>query len=350
MTPSLGVNLQTLVTQTTQVSPNVSVEIGAEWIRAFPYVEGSFYPRWANLIPSQWRSIRDLYKDRPTIACITHLSVAGVYGQNWSRNNWNEYVKKIISDPLNHGIHVWEIMNESHSPNQKSGFLQNGDPTSDIRGGAQAYSLMVQDAYKIIKGYDENNIVLAFGGLPSYLGSAIWQFNSNNWTAPSFMQFARDAWNGGMKDSCDGISVHCYSEFNFLLDEYPTYWSQVNQRYVTSNKTIRQIWGSVIKTYYEMCGRKPVWITETGFPANNPMSDHRPPTENSPDKQARFLLECFEYLSTLSFVQHINWWDLIDNPNPTGAGNLYWGWGILDGQTFAKKPVADAFTKFSNSR
>jgi hypothetical protein len=212
--------------------------------------------------------------------------VTNPYGVNWTLQNWHDYVVKVVD--ASPSVHIWDVWNEVAGIDRWSGYLKANGP--------QGYVQMLKDAYQTIKAHNSNDVVLCYGGLPTFVpsDSNIDFYNRGRWTDTPEFHVARNIWSFGASSFCDGISMHPYSQNLYMLDEFPT---SVQGR-VKSNLSMRQIWQGIIQSYHDLC-RKPVYFTETGFPANVSLQ-----------RQSQYLTQSFEFLSGLPFAQMVLWWNL----------------------------------------
>ncbi|MGC8572070.1 MAG: cellulase family glycosylhydrolase [Candidatus Micrarchaeia archaeon] len=201
---------------------------------------------------------------------------------NWTLNDWNSTVYKIIRAYPE--IHIWEIWNEPQLPIFQSGF-QNGRPFN--------YYIMVESAYNIIKAYNKSDLVLCFGGDNVYDGQ-----RSASIKDPDY-EWASAAWQYGLSKYCDAISLHVYTDDKYLLNQS-----------VSSNLTLRSIISNQIDLYEKLTD-KPIFITETGIPSNNGTGIPSYILNDSLNKQAVFLNQSFSLYLSKPFIKGIIWFNLV---------------------------------------
>ena len=161
---------------------------------------------------------------------------------------------------------------------------------------------MLKDTYNIVKQHDASDIVIAFGGNDFFDPTQLALYNTGSFADASYRNAAQ-VWAYGAANYCDAISLHAYADNTgnaWLLNETPT------RNGVTSKFTIQQLWNGSIKAYEQLTG-KPIWFTETGEPIDSPPNDSTPPTiSNSLQKQAVFLNQTFNLLSSIHLLEQIS--------------------------------------------
>ena len=215
-----------------------------------------------------------------------HLSTPCTSNCSWTLQDWNNTVEEAVKAYPE--VHIWEIWNEPQLPIFQSGF-QNGDPYN--------YYLMVKSAYNIIKSYNSSDIILCFGGDNVYTGQA--KATTNN----SDFQWAYSAWQYGLSNYCDMISLHVYTGDTFLM----------NQTAHGSNETVGEIISNQLDLYENLTD-KPIFITETGISSNNGTGFYN--LNNSQYKQNLFLNQAFNLYLSKPYIRGIIWFNLIGYVHP----------------------------------
>jgi Glycosyl hydrolase catalytic core len=241
---------------------------------------------------------------------------------DWSLANWTS----AVSDAVNSypTIHTWEIWNEPEY--YQSGFLCC---STDIPRMAEDYTRMLQSAYNVIKAHNQTDIVLALGG------SSI-SFETGDDFAFSF---SKDVWADGAANYCDAISIHAYSDFEYLLNQSLTF---VPQGY-SQAPTMGQAWSDGLNAYENLTG-KPIWITETGIPSNSWTNSNGEIIQSTVQSQAEFLTQSFGFLSSKPYVAAIFWFNLEGISDPPFNRDF----GLLNMTTLEPKPAMVAFQDFAN--
>ncbi len=270
---------------------------------------------------------RDCARQEMILVLAINGGVLNAFGQNWTLENWREYVGMMVN--ANPEVRIWEVTNESWNAASLNwtGHLSHGDP--------KAYFEILRDAYDIIKKKNNENLVLALGGNPTFQDWEIWLFNQAKFRQEKYFQWASSIWSYGANQFCDGISLHPYSGKRWLPNEYPS-----DPKGLFSKLTLGEIWASMIQTYYELTG-KPIWFTETGMPINNGI----PPVahlNNSSEKQALFLRQSFALLSNFTYSRGVYWWNLF---GPSEQGLEF---GLLNAD-HSPRPSLSAFQGFASN-
>ena len=206
---------------------------------------------------------------------------------------------------------------------------------------------MLKDTYNIVKQHDASDTVIAFGGNDFFDPAQIALYNTGSFADASYRNAAQ-VWVYGAANYCDAISLHAYADNTgnaWLLNETPT------RNGVTSKFTIQQLWNGSIKAYEQLTG-KPIWFTETGEPIDSPPNDSTPPTiSNSLQKQAVFLNQTFNLLSSYPFTQAIFWFKLIGPSkyyNTSGVLLFTLDDGLLN-QDGTSRPATELFKTFAST-
>ncbi len=324
-----------------QVNPAVLSNNGICWIRIGAYLNGT-----------QATFVKSVLQHYPTsqfhyIVNLDPQMLMATYGENWTLADWNAYVTEIVDNQTYSGVHVWEIDNEVDRvlwcPQELSsncyGYLYNGNPGNP----ALSYYNMLKDAYEIIKAHNSSDTVIAFGGLPAFVGGDYINsyYNTNNYTATPVYQFAQQVWSYGASQYCDAISVHLYTQTTFpngtgvwyLMNEYPKDIDPTYGINVTSNKPVSAIMANVTESYEALTG-KPIWFDEFGMP----LSDPNYSTDNM-QEASTYASEVVPFVSQFSFSKGAFVWDLFG----TGQGDPS-TWGILNGTTLQPNQEFSAYT------
>ncbi len=215
-------------------------------------------------------------------------------GCNWTLNDWNRTVGEAVAAYPE--VHIWEIWNEPDVSTFQSGMV-NGSPYN--------YYLVDRSAYMIIKAHNSTDKVLCLGGV--YVQDIAW---------------AEQAWQYGMSNYCDAISLHIYTGIT-LLNQTPAGATESWGSYL--NQTLAE---------YESFTGKPIWITETGMPTD---------VEGSGDStQAVFARQELSALTAKPYVKAVLWYNLISS-SPQSLD-----FGLLNSTTMQPKPAWYVFKGFLN--
>ncbi|MFI5412493.1 MAG: glycosyl hydrolase, partial [Candidatus Micrarchaeales archaeon] len=231
-------------------------------------------------------------------------------GCNWTLSDWNSAVANAVKEYPN--IKAWEIWDEPLSPNLQSGY-QNGNPGH--------YFKMIKSAYQIIKSANPNAIVVCFGGITGTATS-----NTED------MIWAKQVWDLGASKYCDAISLHAYPSGSTLLN--------ATKKINGVTETVAQQWNSSIN-YYESLTKKPIWITETGMPANVMNESAGNSAVYSDSTQNAFMTQVLNLFSSNPAIARVYWFNtygIIDYPLDRDLG-------LINYASFAERP---AFFTFKN--
>ena len=278
------------------LNASIPAQNGVNWLREAAFVDSRFGPNFTALY-YQYAPFGYSWLLRLDILAVTDL-----YGQSWTRQDWDDYVTTVVNDFPN--VHVWEVGNEvlSGQAQYNTGYLeQSGNLTT-------AYFNILKDAYSIIKNHNPADTVIAFGGQDIPDMNELSLYNSGDFQDDASYKLAAQVWADGAAQYCDAISIHAYGDNTgaaWLLNETPVYNN------VASTLTLQQIWGGLINEY-ETLTQKPIWFTETGEPIDSPPNDPTPPIiANSLAKQAAFLNQSFTFLSSFSFTKAVFWFKMV---------------------------------------
>jgi hypothetical protein len=279
---------------------------GAQWLRSMAVIDESPTAPVSSLV-----QLKQKFSGFNWVLFLGERGVTNPYGPNWTLQNWHDYVSKAVNG--NPDVHVWDVWNEVAGRDRWTGYLK--------ASGVQGYFEMLKDAYQTIKSHNSNDVVLCFGGLPTFVPSDmdIDLYNHGRWTDSPEHHIVQNIWSFGASNFCDGISVHPYSEHSYLLDEFPI---SAQQGRIRSNLPMRQIWLNIIQNYHNLC-RKPVYFTETGYPSNDSLQ-----------RQSQYLTQSFQLLSNLPFSQMILWWNL------AGVSQNNLDFGLYDSEGNPKPALA----------
>jgi hypothetical protein len=242
------------------------------------------------------------------------------FGESWTLENWHAYAARAVRE--NPEVRLWEVWNELAGRDRWTGYLR--------ATGVKGYFEMLKDAHATIKSQNPDNVVLCFGGLPTFVASDldVSLYNEGRWTETPEYHLVRDLWSLGASEYCDGISVHLYgSPHKYLFSDFP---ESVQASKRKSKLTLKQICDGTIRSYYELC-KKPVYFTETGLPSNQSL-----------EMQSEFLRQSFAYASSLPFSRCVLWWNLAGVSQNGLDFSLY----NRDG---SPKPALSAFSEFCSS-
>ena len=215
--------------------------------------------------------------------------------------DWEEYVRRVVGR-YKGDIHHWEIWNE-----------ENGEDFYKPMPDAKAYVAILKSSHTTIKKVDPKATVV-LGGL---------QMNgiiANPWSPVKVTDFLRKMYDAGGKPYFDVVNVHPY--VLSTPNEGPAYCA----------KLVR---GTVEVMRKNGDAAKPLWITETGLPTGNGVTEQM---------QAEHLKGVCRELSAIPEVKAIYWFSLRDYPNPICGGEDSMGMIAVDGR---RKPAFDAFEKLA---
>lgn len=194
--------------------------------------------------------------------------------------DWRGNVTYYVSQYADY-VDAWEIWNEPANPtypllnlelnNSKPNYQENMGKIVDF------YYSMAQTAYSIIRQYDQNAIILLFGGLNLYSGGD--QHLSFD------MDFASQLDAKGIERYGDAISVHAYP------------WGPVQP----------QVWASYTESIADYTSKfhLDVWVTETG----QPLQDSDVKIDEA--AQAQYMVDALGYFN--GTVSKVFWYSLKDN-------------------------------------
>ncbi len=232
---------------------------------------------------------------------------------NWSLADWNHSVSKAIASYPE--VHIWEIWNEPQISTFQDGY-QNGS--------AYNYYITAKSAYLLIKAHNQSDTVLCLGGDNIFTGSP----QSDEY---DFL-WARAVWSYGLAEYCDGISLHAYSGFIYLMNQTPSGYSQ----------TTGALFSKYLDAYENLTG-KPVWVTEVGLPSNHNISGIPPAYFNSSlQKQATFLNQTFSLFASKPYVRAAVWFNLVGSVHPP----YNFDFGLLNATTLEPKPALSALRPY----
>jgi hypothetical protein len=185
----------------------------------------------------------------------------------WSLQDWDANVSRLVKDFPN--VHAWEIWATPEWT--QGGYLCCNKDVSLL---AHRYFDMLKDAYQIIKAHDPNDTVMALS-----VNLYHYTYSRTAW----IRQFVEEVWKLGGANYCDAISFSAYTD---------------NEPWETDRPG--NVWLAQLEEFEALTG-KPVWITDTSMPSNDPIHG------GTPESQATFLTQTFTFFSQYPYVKVIIW-------------------------------------------
>lgn len=211
--------------------------------------------------------------------------------------DWEEYVRQVTTRYKGEIKH-WEIWNE-----------ENGEGFYKPMPDATAYVRLLKSSYTTIKKVDPKATVL-LGGL--VMNGII----ANPWSPIKIENFLQQIYDAGGKPYFDVVNVHPY--VMSTPNEGPAYCA-------------RLVRGTVDVMKKNGDAKKPLWITETGFPTNASVTE---------EMQAEHLKGIFREIGAIPEVKALYWFELRDYPKAICGGEESMGLLSTDGR---RKPSFDAY-------
>ena len=208
---------------------------------------------------------------------------------NFTRLQWQETVKEVMSTEAAKKVDAWEIWNEPNANQFYMGYMT---------GNPQNYFDMLKDAYQIIKTTSPNATILSAGLSPSNEISYFWK------------DWLKDFANLSPQEFFDFQGVHLYDD------------PEINLDIISKTKAIIN---------------KDIWITEIGNPSGPNYEDY------SLQGQASFLESNFDKLKELKIP--IFWYQLKDETYAFPPKETHFG--LFNSQNNSKIAV-EAIIKFSS--
>jgi hypothetical protein len=236
-------------------------------------------------------------------------------GCGWNLSTWNSSVEAALEAYPE--VHVWEIWNEPQISNFQDGF-QDGNPEN--------YYLMLKSAYALIKAHNATDTVLCLGGDSVY--------SSGDTPDQQDYEWAAQLWSYGAGKYCDGISLHAYTGFTYLMNQTPE----------GGTLSVGDIFNVSLAEYENLTG-KPIWITEFGIPSNN-APQYGANLGDSDVKQAEFVNQTVALFGSKPYVQGLIWFHLVGEIDPPYDLDF----GLLNSTTLAPKPAMYAYMKLESQK
>lgn len=218
--------------------------------------------------------------------------------------DWSGYVGKVVRR-YKSDIHYWEMWNE-----------ENGQDFYKPIPDAKVYVQILKSAYGAVKAVDpEATVVL--GGL---------QMNGiipNPWSPLKVENFLQQIYDTGGKRYFDVVNIHPY-----VLptpNEGPTHCAKL----VRDTVAVMRKNGD---------GSKPLWLTETGLPTGNGVTE---------EMQAEHLEGIYREVGKIPEVKAVFWFELRDYPAAICGGEE--SMGIL-AQDHRRKPSFDMYRKLAGQK
>lgn len=215
--------------------------------------------------------------------------------------DWEEYVRRVVTR-YKGDIRYWEIWNE-----------ENGEDFYKPMPDAEAYVRILKSSYATIRKADPKATVV-LGGL---------QMNGiipNPWSPIKVENFLQKIYDAGGRPHFDVVNVHPY--VLSTPNEGPAYCA----------KLVR---GTVEVMKRNGDARKPLWITETGLPTGNGVTE---------EMQAEHLKGIHRELSAIPEVKALFWFTMHDYPKSICGGEDSMGMTAVDGR---RKPAFEAYAELA---
>lgn len=241
----------------------------------------------------------------PWASGVNPAQVKGFYDTFPPRqmDDWREFVRQTVSR-YHSDIRFWEIWNE-----------ENGSDFYKPLPDAPQYVGLLKAAHDTIKEVDRHAVVV-LGGL---------QMNgiiANPWLPVKTENFLQKIYDAGGRPYFDVVNIHPY--VLATPDQGPSYCAAL-------------VRGTVAVMQKNGDGRKPLWITETGLPTGNGVTEQM---------QADHLTGIYRELGKIPQVKAIYWFLLRDLDHPVSGGEDSMGIIAADGR---RKPAFAAIRKVAGN-